>query len=224
MPVRPVDVMNAFPLGKSRKQTAIFFSAVQSYAQDLAYCCTEETSLGGISNLIIGDPQKSCYVVLCGVCRSAAVLTLELMRNLPENRRDRVCFVFHADSPISVRAYCRNQIDALSHQIVFRLGDISEGDVIRMFPTKQLNLDRKKLTSLYKACGYFGKKSLLVQEKSHLASLTPFPYGVGVCTVKPGKKETYANRCRNAQMPPEETNINILRAALISFFCCDAAQ
>ena len=94
-----------------------------------------------------------------------------------------------------------------------------------MFPTKQLRKDRRKLTSLYRACGYFGKKSLLVHEKG--AGIYPsdqkhFPYGVGICALRKRKKILYMSRIHtNKDTVLDKTNVNILRAALTTFICRD---
>jgi hypothetical protein len=109
------------------------------------------------------------------------------------------------------------------HQLILRLENIGSGDRIRMFPSKKLNADRRKLTSFYRACGYFGKKSLLVQEKSLLPSYHLFPYEMHICTLEQEKKEVYRNRSKKSTIL-DITNINILRAALVSYICCDAAQ
>ena len=97
-----------------------------------------------------------------------------------------------------------------------------------MFPTKALKKDRRQLTSLYRACGYFGNKSLLVREKG--AALYPsdqahFPYGVGICALRNRKKLLYISRIHTGKDTVlDQTNVNILRAALTSYICCDAAQ
>ena len=97
-----------------------------------------------------------------------------------------------------------------------------------MFPTKTLKKDRKKLTSLYKACGYFGKKSLTVHEKGfsyYPSDQRHFPYGVGICALNKKKKILYLSRIHTPKDTVlDESNVNILRAAISSFITCDAAQ
>ena len=100
------------------------------------------------------------------------------------------------------------------------------GDRIAFVPTKELRKDRKKLTDLYRACGYFGKKSLLVQEKKVNAFSSEqrcFPYAAGIHVLKKGKLGWRTVRSSAGEIP-EPTNINILRAALTSFLCCDAGK
>ena len=97
-----------------------------------------------------------------------------------------------------------------------------------MFPTKQLKKNRRKLTSLYKACGYFGKKSLTVHEKGfgiYPSDQMVFPYGVGICALNKNKRELYLGRIHTPRDTIlDETNVNILRAALTSYICCDAVN
>jgi len=105
---------------------------------------------------------------------------------------------------------------------------VGDGDHIRFFPTKKLKKDRKRLTSLYKACGYFGKKDVLVHEKGFSANPSDqanFPYGVGICALRKRGKTLYLSRIHTPKDTIlEETNVNILRAALITFITCGAAQ
>ena len=160
---------------------------------------------------------------------SGVITLLEIARTLPENQRDKVCFVlFDLEEAglIGSGSYRKKHRKATDSQIVLNLDCVGEGDCLLMFPTKYLKKDRKKLTSLYKACGYFGKKSLLVREKGF--SIYPsdqmnFPYGVGICALNKGKHGLYLGRIHTKKDTIlDETNINILRAALTSYICCDA--
>ena len=159
---------------------------------------------------------------------SGVVTLLEIARTLPENQRNKVCFVlFDLEEAglIGSASYRKKYKKASNNQIVLNLDCVGDGDHLRMFPTKQLRKNRKKLTSLYRACGYFGKKSLLVHEKG--ASIYPsdqkhFPYGVGICALRKRKKVLYMSRIHTKKDTVlDETNINILRAALTTFICCD---
>lgn len=162
---------------------------------------------------------------------SGVVTLLEIARTLPENQRHKVCFVlFDLEEAglIGSASYRKAHKKAAQNQLVLNLDCVGDGDTLLMFPTKKLKKDRKKLTSLYKACGYFGKKSLLVHEKGF--SVYPsdqgnFPYGVGICALKKKGKTLYLDRIHTSKDTVlEETNVNILRAAISSFITCDAAQ
>ena len=78
------------------------------------------------------------------------------------------------------------------------------------------------------ACGYFGKKDVLVHEKGfsvYPSDQANFPYGVGICALRKKGKTLYLSRIHTPKDTIlEETNVNILRAALITFITCGAAQ
>lgn len=159
---------------------------------------------------------------------SGVVALLEIARTMPENQRHKVCFVlFDLEEAglIGSASYRKAHKQASNRQLILNLDCVGDGDHIRMFPTKKLRKDRKKLTSLYRACGYFGKKNLLVHEKG--ISIYPsdqmnFPYGVGICALRKKKFGLYMGRIHTPRDTIlEETNINILRAALTTFICCD---
>lgn len=162
---------------------------------------------------------------------SGVVTLLEIARTLPENQRHKVCFVlFDLEEAglLGSASYRKAHRKATDSQLVLNLDCVGDGDHIRLFPTRRLKKDRKKLTSLYLACGYFGKKDVLVHEKGfsvYPSDQANFPWGVGICALRKGKAGLYLSRIhtrRDAVL--EETNVNILRAALTTFLCRDAAQ
>lgn len=162
---------------------------------------------------------------------SGVVTLLEIARTMPDNQRHKVCFVlFDLEEAglIGSSAHRKAHRQATNRQMVLNLDCVGDGDHLLMFPTKALKKDRKKVTSLYKACGYFGRKSLLVWEKERYlypSDQMRFPYGVGICALRKKKKWLYLSRIHTENDTVlEETNVNILRAALTTFICCDAAQ
>ena len=159
---------------------------------------------------------------------SGVVTLLEIARTMPDNQRHKVCFVlFDLEEAglIGSSSYRRKHKKASNNQMVLNLDCVGDGDHIMMFPTKRLRKDRKKLTSLYRACGYFGKKSLLIHEKGafvYPSDQKHFPYGVGICALRKHKKILYMSRIHTKKDTVlEQTNVNILRAALATFICCD---
>ncbi len=162
---------------------------------------------------------------------SGVVTLLEIARTMPENQRHKVCFVlFDLEEAglIGSESYRKAHKRTTDHQLVLNLDCVGDGDHILMFPTKKLKNDRKKLTALYSACGYFGAKSILVQEKGfsvYPSDQAKFPYGVGICALRKNKFGLYLGRIHTKKDTMlEETNVNILRAALTSFICCDAVN
>ena len=162
---------------------------------------------------------------------SGVVTLLEVMRTLPENQRNKVCFVlFDLEEAglLGSASYRKTHKTATDHQLVLNLDCVGDGDHIRFFPTKQLKKDRKRLTALYKACGYFGNKEILVVEKGfsvYPSDQKHFPYGVGICALNQGKCGLYLGRIHTARDTVlDQTNVNLLRAAIITFISGDAAQ
>ena len=302
----PMDVLEKFPVRKSKAQKQEFRAAVKSYAEELGYTVTEEKGAFGARNLILGDPENAkflatahydtCsrmlvpnFITPCNVpvyllyqlgivfgfaiaaiaiglaaglllgsaavkmvsfnayCllalimilgpanktnandnTSGVVTVLEIAKTLPENQRHKVCFVlFDLEEAgiIGSSSYRKKHKRASDDQLILNLDCVGDGDHLMMFPTKKLRKDQRKMSSLYRACGYFGEKSLLLHEKG--ASIYPsdqkhFPYGVAICALRKYKKFFYMSRIHTPKDTIlEETNVNILRAALTTFICCD---
>lgn len=183
----------------------------------------EISVFGILALMLIGPANKSN----ANDNTSGVVTVLEMLRTMPENQRHKVCFVlFDLEEAglIGSSSYRKAHKKATDHQLVLNLDCVGDGDHIRMFPTKKLLKDRKRCTSLYKACGFFGKKEILVHEKGFSAfpsDQMQFPWGVGICALNKGKPGLYAGRIHT----PKDTvldvnNVNILRAALTSFISC----
>lgn len=209
MLAKPMDILTEFPIRKTKEQKKAFRDTVQAYLSGLGYAVTVETGSIGTRNLIVGDPENATYLLTAGEAPSGVLLLLEIARILPKIQRNKACFVLFDSKRLGPGAYCKAH---KANQMVFHLGDIGEGDLIRMFPSEALKKDRKRLTSLYKACGYFGKKSLLVEEEKRIRGCEPFPYVVHIRTLQKKKGNT----------PIDTTNINILRAALTTLITCDS--
>ena len=311
MLARPMDVLTAFPVRKTKMQKEAFRIAVQSYAEMLDYPCIMEKGSFGCRNIVIGDPEKAKFLVtahydtcarmllpnfitpcnlwvytgyqlliIAGIVlisaltggvlgifaenreigitialavywillflmllgpanpsnandnTSGVITLLEILRTMPENQRHKVCFVlFDLEEAglIGSSSYRKAHKNATDQQLILNMDCVGDGDYLRIFPTKKLLKDRKKLTSLYKACGYFGKKQLLVHEKGsyfYPSDQMNFPYGAGIAAFRNDKRFGlfYSRIHTPRDTVLEETNIQILRAALTSFITCDAAQ
>jgi len=158
---------------------------------------------------------------------SGVVAVLEIARSLPENMRNRVCFVlFDLEEAglIGSASYRKAHKTATDRQTVLNLDCVGEGDEILFFPTKRLLKNRNKLRPIYKCCGYFGTKSILVKDKGfavYPSDQMNFPYGVGIAALKRSKLGLYLDRIHTKKDTIlEETNINLLRAAILSMICC----
>ncbi len=155
---------------------------------------------------------------------SGVVTLLEIAKTLPENLRSKVCFVlFDLEEAglIGSASYRSAHKKETNQQLILNLDCVGDGDHIRFFPTKKLKKDRKRLSSLYKACGYFGKKDILVREKGfsvYPSDQANFPYGVGICALRQSKAGLYLGRIHTGRDTIlEQTNVNLLRAALVTF-------
>ena len=162
---------------------------------------------------------------------SGAVTLLEIAKSMPDNQRKKVAFVlFDLEEAglIGSASYRKAHKAQTDRQMVLNLDCVGDGDYLTLFPTKKLRKDRKRLTSLYKACGYVGKKSILLHEKGfsiYPSDQAAFPCGVGICALKKRKKTLYLSRIHTKEDTfLERTNVNLLRAALITYICRDAAQ
>ena len=162
---------------------------------------------------------------------SGVVTLLEIAKSMPGNQRKKVCFVlFDLEEAglIGSASYRKAHKSQTDRQMVLNLDCVGDGDYLTLFPTKRLKKDRKRLTSLYKACGYFGKKSILVHEQGfsfYPSDQANFPWGVGICALNKRGKTMYLSRIHTKKDTIlERTNVNLLRAALITYICRDAAQ
>lgn len=210
----PTEILSTFPGERTGKQHQVFRDAVQAYAETLGYPCQTENKW-----LLIGDSSEADYIICAGDEDSSVMTILEILRILPENRRSRAAFVLFESPFWNMPSYARKHPETRK-QLVFYLEQVGSGDRIRLFPTKQLRENQRDLTSLYKACGYFGKKNLLVQEKNVIPWYIPFPSAVSVCCMANDRKERYRNRIKSSSSV-DITNINILCAALVSYICCE---
>lgn len=160
---------------------------------------------------------------------SGVVTVLEIARSFPYNQRHKVCFVlFDLEEAglIGSASYRKKHRKASDSQIVLNLDCVGDGDHIMLFPTKKLKNNVKMRGLMYKCCGYYGQKSVELREKGfsiYPSDQANFPYGVGICALHKGKAGLYLSRIHTSKDTVlEETNVNLLRAGLISMISCDA--
>lgn len=235
MAQRSLNLLIRFPLRKTALQKQQFRQEAKSLFRELGYAVTEEPGCFGCCNLVAGNPESAGCLLTAHYDNTiwdntAGIVTLlEIAEAIPASCRNRVCFVLFDRTAMGLsggRSYRKAHKAETDSQLVLNLDLPGRGDHIAFLPTKTLKQDRKRLTSLYRACGYFGKKSLLVQEKKVNAFPSEqrfFLYAAGIHVLKKGKLGWHTVKSRSGEIP-EPTNINILRAALTSFFCCDAGK
>lgn len=155
---------------------------------------------------------------------SGVVTVLETAATMPENLRAQVCFVlFDLEEAglIGSSSYRKAHKDATEKQVVLNLDCVGDGDVIQLTPVKKAKKDQRVLDLLASACGSVGEKELRLRHKGFTAGSSDhknFPCGVGIMSFRYKKGiGLYCGRIHTwRDTVLEYTNVNILRAALIS--------
>ena len=163
---------------------------------------------------------------------SGVVTVLEVARTLPENLRNKVCFVlFDLEEAglVGSASYRKTHKQATDRQIVLNLDCVGDGDEIVFFPTAKLRKDEAKMTWLARVYGKLGPKGIAQRKKGfayYPSDQGNFPFGVGICALRRNKVVgLYMNRIHTFRDTIlEETNVNILRAALTTLISSDAAK
>lgn len=162
---------------------------------------------------------------------SGVVTVLEVAASLPEIHREKVCFVlFDLEEAglIGSASYRKTHKKETDNQIVVNLDCVGDGDHILFFPTKKLKKDKRKFNPIYTCCGQFGKKYISIREKGfsvYPSDQKNFPYAVGVAALNKGKLGLYMSRIHTKKDTIlDQTNVNILRAAICTLISCDAVQ
>lgn len=163
---------------------------------------------------------------------SGVVTVLETLRTMPENQRDKVCFVlFDLEEAglVGSASYRKAHKDATERQIVLNLDCVGDGDEIVFFPVKKLCADREKMLRLCGCVGRFGAKTISVCNKgfrTYPSDQKHFPYGVAIAAFHRKKGiGLYCAKIHTAKDTTlDQTNVNILRAALTSCISDAAAQ
>lgn len=184
-------------------------------------------ALALLAMLVIGPANRSNV----NDNTSGVVTVLEIMKSLPVIQRNKVCFVlFDLEEAglIGSASYRKTHRQASNTQTVINLDCVGDGDELRFFPTKGMKKDMGRMKALYGCCGYFGSKALLVADKGicfYPSDQMNFPYGVGVAALKKRKKLLYLDKIHTGKdVNLDQTNVNILRSAIISMICCGAVK
>ena len=154
---------------------------------------------------------------------SGVVAVLEIARSLPESSRDDVCFVlFDLEEAglIGSASYRKKHKAASNTQLVLNLDCVGEGDELCLFPAGKLKKSKERMAQLKKLTGSYGNKSITLREKGfaiYPSDQGHFPYGVGICALKRGRVGLYLSKIHTPRDTVLEiTNVNLLRAAIIS--------
>lgn len=181
----------------------------------------------GIALMLVG-PANSSNV---NDNTSGVVTVLEIAKSLPEHYRKDVCFVlFDLEEAglIGSASYRKAHKKASESQMVLNLDCVGEGEEIYLFPTSKLKKNQKKLADLEKITGNFGRKTVTVRKQGfsiYPSDQAHFPYGVGICALNRGKLGLYLSKIHTPKDTVlDKTNVNILRAAIITMITGTAAQ
>lgn len=163
---------------------------------------------------------------------SGVVTVLEIARSLPENLRSRVCFVlFDLEEAglVGSASYRKRHKLKCAQQIVLNLDCVGDGAEILFFPTAKLRKNPVKMKWLQQYDGVYGEKTIRVHRKGfavYPSDQANFPYGVGICALRRSKwAGLYLSRIHTGRDTVlEKTNVNILRACLISLIARQAGE
>ena len=117
---------------------------------------------------------------------SGVVAILDLMRNLPEDQRDEICFVLfdlEETGLMGSSSYASKHKEQIPNQMVWNLDCIGDGEEIWVFPTKKLRKDETRLSRVRHFCTDSEKKPVVLREKGfsvYPSDQSNFPYAVGI--------------------------------------------
>ena len=163
---------------------------------------------------------------------SGVVTVLEIAKSLPESYRDQVCFVlFDLEEAglIGSSSYQKSHKKFTASQVVLNMDCVGDGNELVMFPTKKLLKSAEKMELLRSITGTWGEKSIAIREKGfayYPSDQKNFPYGVGIAAFRRSSwAGLYCSRIHTKKDTIlEETNVNILRAAVVSMITCGAVK
>ena len=160
---------------------------------------------------------------------SGVVTLLEIARTLPEKERSKVCFILFDLEEVGLvgsAAYRKAHKTETDRQIVLNLDCVGDGDTLHLIPNKKVLSDTAMMEKLSSIQGDWGEKSIRVHRKGF--SMYPsdqkhFPLGVAIGAFHHHKLlgYYYSRIHTNRDTVLDMTNVNILRAALITLVCGD---
>ena len=155
---------------------------------------------------------------------SGVVTLLETAASMPENLRDRVCFVLFDLEELGMvgSSFHRKKHKYASNlQTVLNLDCVGDGNHILFIPDKRVKREEKLLRRLIDLERCCGEKRVQVRDKGFAffpSDQKVFPRGVGICALHKNKLCHYCGRIHTFRDTIlDYTNVNILRACLISF-------
>ena len=160
---------------------------------------------------------------------SGVVTVLEIMKMLPEDMRDRVCFVlFDLEEAglIGSASYANAHKTQIKNQLVLNCDCVGDGDELMMFPNKKVRKNSATMDALRSICQNKGQKSLGLQEKGfayYPSDQKNFPYGVGIAAFRRSRwAGLYCDKIHTKKDTVlDENNVSFLRDQMIRLICAD---
>ena len=154
---------------------------------------------------------------------SGVVTVLETMANMPQELREKVCFVlFDLEEAglIGSGSYAKAHKKEIRDQLVLNCDCCGDGDELMMFPMAKVKKDKTQMDALRGICGNFDTKSLALREKGfsyYPSDQKHFPYGVGIAAFRRSKwAGLYLGRIHTKRDTVlDENNVSFLRDRLI---------
>ena len=163
---------------------------------------------------------------------SGVITLLEIAKSLQVNQRSKVCFVLfdlEESGMVGSKGYRKAHKDETEHQIILNLDCIGDGDHIIFFPTKKAKKNEQLMKDIHRIGGWFGKKQILLKKDGfyvYPSDQRSFPVGLGIAAFHKAKfVGFYCDKIHTKKdMILEETNVNLLRAALTTLISGDAVN
>ena len=162
---------------------------------------------------------------------SGVVALLEIARTLPEAHRNKVCFILFDLEERGLKgsaAYRKAHKAVTEKQLMLNLDCVGDGDHILFLPTQKARTDEKLISRLNYLGGWFGKKQILTIHKGYChynSDHKNFPLSVAVGAFHIKKKHYMLDKIHTKHDTNlDMTNVNLLRAALISLICGKAVN
>ena len=154
---------------------------------------------------------------------SGVVTVLEFLRSMPENQRQKVAFVLFdvEEAGLLGSAAYRKAHPESARQLVINFDCVGEGDALWFIPSKAVKADGGLMEALSGLCQTMTSKSLHLHRKGlffYPSDQLMFPKGLAVAAFQrmkffgPYLGKIHTGRDRTLDV----TNVNILRAAIIS--------
>lgn len=155
---------------------------------------------------------------------SGVITVLETMNALPQELREKVCFVlFDLEEAglIGSMSYHGKHKKTAGRQIVLNADCVGDGDEVLFIPSKKLRKTHPALLENWKAvCPQVGEKSIAIQDKGICffpSDQSNFPLGVGIAAFRRSKVlGLYCSRIHTSKDTVcEENNVILIRNFLI---------